>query len=82
MNLNQMSKMAAIRCTLAYMLVRFGILVLRKLNAGSIVSVMVDQVALQRSKVTNSIYVEAVVETNAADGQRWQNVKKDAQAMV
>ena len=70
MNQNQMSKMVAIRCTLAYMLVRFGILVLRKLNAGSIASVMVDQVVLLRSMVTNSIYVEIVTEKDATDGQK------------
>ena len=70
MNLNQMSNMVAIRCTLAYMLVRLDILVLRNLNAGSIASVMVDQVVLLRSMVTNSICVEIVTETDATDGQK------------
>ena len=43
---------------------------------------MVDQAALLRLMVTNSIYVEFVAETDAADGPQLQNVKQDAQVMV
>ena len=77
-----MSKMVAIRCTLAHMLVRFDILAKMKLNAGHIASVMVNQDVLLRSIVTNSIYVEIVAERDAVDTQQLQNVQQDAPVMV
>ena len=73
-----MSKMVAIRCTLAHMLVRFDILVKGRSHCQR----NVNQDVLLRSIVTNSIYVEIVAERDAVDDQQLQNVQQDAPVMV